>query len=150
MDIKDDIFNNPEKYVLIRNEKQILEVYGELFDKLSPDILPFYIEKENENSNPSFRLIITPSGVVAVNSEEKNYIWELDFNTEKGLSLLEQLNLFCARAKSGEIQDLVQKLETKEQKYFLRIFPYDDHQASQVLVDELDQKYTAYSCTMNN
>ncbi len=143
MDKKDSILNNPERYVLVRNKEQILQLYGDIFEECTIDILPFYIERVNSNTSSIFRFIITPSGVVAVASEDKEYIWGIDFDSEEGISLLEQLNVSCAQIKSSDIHDLIPTLETETQKYYLRIFPYNDQRASEVLVYELENKFLA-------
>lgn len=145
MDKKDNILSNPGKYVLVSRKEQILESYGDLFEEFNIDVLPFYIEKLHENTIRSHRLVLTPSGVVALASEDKNYIWEMDFNTEEGIHLLEEANKLSAEIKSRDIHDLVPILNTEQQTYYLRLLPYNDQQASEVLIDALDQKYTAYN-----
>ena len=141
-----DLLISPEKYVLVKNEEQVLDAYGNLFEKMHIDILPFYIEKKFNAilKTNSPRFIITPSGIVGVTSERGDKIWNMNFETPEGKLLLEKLNQCSAQVKSKDIDDLTQTLSIENQNYYLKLLPYNDSDASKVLVDELDQKYNAY------
>ena len=140
-----DILENPEKYVQFANIGQLIEVYGELFTPIEEDYESVYIEKLNKHINKLFRFIAFYSGVVAVSSEHKNNIWEIDFNSEEGLKLLGILDNVITERESNDIKELVQELSTEEGKYFVRIFPFQDQRASQVLASELDDRLMAYN-----
>ncbi|PKN02745.1 hypothetical protein CVU76_01780 [Candidatus Dojkabacteria bacterium HGW-Dojkabacteria-1] len=145
MDKEDNILNNPNKFVLVVGKEEILEAYSELFDVVNVDILPFYIEKLHDNTVRAHRLVITPSGIVAIASEDKDVIWEMNFETEEGIHLLEESNRLSAQTESRDIHDLIPVIETEQQTYYLRLLPYFDQRASAVLIDILDQKYAAYN-----
>ena len=145
MDRKDSILSNPGKYVLVRDKEQILEAYYELFEELNIDILPFYIEKLGENTTRAHRLVITPSGVVAIASEDKHHIWEMDFETDEGKHLLGVANNLSSQVQSRDIHELIPVLRTDEQTYYLRLLPYYDQKSSEVMIDFLNMKYATYN-----
>lgn len=142
-----DMLENPEKYVQFAYIGQLLDIYGELFTPIEDDSQPvyIYIEKLNKNTNKLFRFIALYNGVVAISSEHKNHIWDIDFTSEEGLKLLGILDDVIEERKSNDIQELVQEITLDEEKYFLRIFPFRDQQASQVLSSELDDRLMRYN-----
>lgn len=132
----------PELSVLVHNKEQILSAYQGLFDTVYVG-WPFEIEKHFKNTHDLFRLIICPSGVVAISSKERNRIWNMNFESDEGKSLLEQSSMLLAEANPNDITDLIRELIIEDNTYYLRMLPYDDQKASDVLVYELDQKYMA-------
>lgn len=140
-----DLLENPEKYVQFANIGQLLETYGELFTPIEEDYESIYIEKLNKHTNKLFRFIAFFNGVVAVSSEDKDRIWHTNFNSEEGLKLLGILDSVITERESNDIKELVQELSIDEEKYFVRIFPFQDQRASQVLASELDDRLMAYN-----
>lgn len=140
-----DILENPEKYVQFANIGQLLETYGELFTPIEEDYESIYIEKLNKHTNKLFRFIAFFNGVVAISSESKEDIWNMDLNSEEGLKLLGILDSVITERESNDIKELVQELSIDEEKYFVRIFPFQDQRASQVLASELDDRLMAYN-----
>lgn len=119
-------------------------MYQELFETVSVDDIQFDVEKLHKNTTRTHRLVISPSVVVAIASKDPDYIWNIDFNSEEGQSLLEQGSILSAGTQSFDIHDLVPVLETDSQTYYFRILPYNDQRSSAVLTAILDQKYSDY------
>lgn len=143
MDRRDNVLSQE----VFNNEQEILDRYNGLFFEKEFDEEPYYIEKAEPETNPSFRFFLTPGGVVAVSSFEPRDIWSLTGEKDTEQALLLQLNIITKENRSFAVEDLVKELHSYSKIYFLRILPYGDKQSYEVIKRVLDPRYAQYKNT---
>jgi hypothetical protein len=126
---------------LFNSKEDILERYNELFVEKNLDNTPYYLEIPTSDEPDVFRFIITPSGVVGVASLDKEHIWEVDLNSDEEKRFLTRLNRIVGQNNNtDDIKSLVREFRSDNQTYFLRILPYSQKRASEVLKCVLDER----------
>ncbi len=126
---------------LFNSKEDILERYNKLFVEKNLDNTPYYLEIPTSDEPDVFRFIITPSGVVGVASLDKEHIWEVDLNSDEEKRFLTRLDKIVGQNNStDDIKNLVREFRSDNQTYFLRILPYSQKRASEVLKCILDER----------
>ncbi len=126
---------------LFNSKEDILERYNELFIEKNLDNTPYYLEIPTFDEPDVFRFIITPSGFVGVASLDRERIWEIDLNSEEDKRLLTRLDKMVEEnSNTDDIKNLVKEFRSDNQTYFLRILPYSQKRASEVLKCILDER----------
>jgi hypothetical protein len=136
--------------IIFKSNEDILERYGDIFDKETIGEENYYIEKENdlEKTDP-FRFFITPNGLIALSSStgipgDERDVWDLDFEDEIIRRFLEFLDAFISEKKSyNEFRDL-QGLIPYSNGYSYRIYRYNNHRDSEIVKYVLDEKRMGY------
>ncbi len=132
--------------VLVNSIKDISLAYPELFIKLHVDSSPFLIEKKFEKVDYSQepRLILNPSGIVAVSCPKDNeYVWE-DYNKEEYRKLLEETNTMINITNKENSDDLVKQKNVNGKMITIKCFPYNNVKASTNLVKLAEDKMQKY------
>ncbi|MDY0097229.1 MAG: hypothetical protein RBS01_02655 [Candidatus Dojkabacteria bacterium] len=126
---------------LFDSKEDILERYNELFVEENLDNTTFYLEIPTSDEPDVFRFIITPSGVVGVASLDKEHIWEVDLNSDEDKRFLTRLDKIVGQNNStDDIKNLVREFRSDNETYFLRILPYSQKRASEILKCILDER----------
>ena len=76
-----DVLNNPEKYTLIANTEQLIDVYENHFEKGKLYRTDVYLEKDlyAQEHRPDSRFMITTSGLVTLRGEN---VWNQSINDQ--------------------------------------------------------------------
>ena len=124
---------------LFNSKEDILDRYGELFEKEELDDSQYYLELHTSDESDVFRFIITPSGFVGVSSLDRERIWEIDINSDEDKRLLTKLDKIVGEnSNTDDIKKLVREFRSDNETYFLRILPYSQKNTSEVLKCVLD------------
>jgi len=92
--IGEEILKTPREFLAVANKEQILEAYPDLFEKVSVDSIPFYLEKKpNKRILPGHRYVMTPSGFVRFEGK-RDLVWEV---SKESTDILSQFNEYAAR-----------------------------------------------------
>ena len=135
MDLKD---NTPD-LELITSKEDLFEKYNILFTKEVIDERDYYFEIPTQEKLDLYRVIVTPSGIVAVSSLKLEQIWEID--SQQNQKMLHDLDIVVERFSDTEdIRKLTREFRSGTETYFLRILPYNQVSISQVLRCILDER----------
>ncbi len=136
--------NELDFQVLVASNEQVADAYPEIFEKLSIDIMPIYIEKNYKEINHSTepRIILLPSGIISVISEgNQDFIWG-DYQTEEYKNFLVELN---KKAREWSIGNTKESLLSHQEvingeEYIINLFPHKDMAAGEALINRIDKK----------
>lgn len=136
--------------VLITSTKDISLAYPELFTQCNVDSLPFLIEKKVDKVECSQepRLVLTPSGIVAISLQKNNeFVWN-DYNNEQYLKLLEEANksIRLINEEEGKGEKPYSTIEKKidDKVFSIECFPYNSVKASKNLMKLIEDKMQKY------
>ena len=87
MDQKDITSSN-----LINSKEQLLDEFGVLFSEEMIAKEPYYLEKPSEDALDIHRFIITPSGIVAVTTSQREEVWEIGTGKDDDEKILLELD----------------------------------------------------------
>lgn len=125
----------------INSTDELLKRYGDLFLETSIDGEFFYLAVCTRTDPEPFRIIITPSGVVAVTSINKLDVWDINPRGREDSRLFHKLDSVVSKSiDKTEIPDLIGNFEFENQRYFTRILPYSDPTSSELLIHLLNEK----------
>jgi hypothetical protein len=136
--------NELDFQVLIASNEQVVDAYPEIFEKLSIDIMPIYIEKNYEEIDHSTdpRIILLPSGIISVSSKEnQDFIWG-NYQTEKYRNFLVELN---KKTRDWSMKNSKKNMLSYEEiidgkEYIISFFAYKDIDTNKTLIDTIDEK----------
>jgi hypothetical protein len=136
--------NELDFQVLIASNEQVVDAYPEIFEKLSIDIMPIYIEKNYEEIDHSTdpRIILLPSGIISVSSKEnQDFIWG-NYQTEKYINFLVELN---KKTRDWSMKNSKKNMLSYEEiidgkEYIISFFAYKDIDTNKTLIDTIDEK----------
>lgn len=136
--------NEPNFQLLVRSNEQVVDAYPEIFGKLSIDIMPIYIEKNYEEIDHSTdpRIILLPSGIISVSSEEnQDFIWG-NYQTEEYRNFLVELN---KRTRDWSMKNMQEDILSNEEiingkEYIINFYPYQNIPVGKVLIDSIEKK----------
>jgi hypothetical protein len=136
--------NELDFQVLIASNEQVVDAYPEIFEKLSIDIMPIYIEKNYEEIDHSTdpRIILLPSGIISVSSKEnQDFIWG-NYQTEKYRNFLVELN---KKTRDWSMKNSKENMLSYEEiidgkEYIISFFAYKDIDTNKTLIDTIDEK----------
>ena len=91
-----DILSNPEKYTVIANAEQLMDVYGEKFLNGKLYRTDVYLEKDlyNRDNRPDSRFMITTSGLVTLRGQN---IWDQSINDQDFLEGVQRTTIDIKR-----------------------------------------------------
>jgi hypothetical protein len=136
--------NELDFQVLVASNEQVVAAYPEIFEKLSIDIMPIYIEKNYEEIDHSTdpRIILLPSGIISVSSKEnQDFIWG-NYQTEKYRNFLVELN---KKTRDWSMKNSKKNMLSYEEiidgkEYIISFFAYKDIDTNKTLIDTIDEK----------
>ncbi|NLZ24458.1 hypothetical protein GX888_01775 [Candidatus Dojkabacteria bacterium] len=125
-----------ESPVLFNSTDEVLEQYGELFQK-EDDL---YLEKSHPEKEDVFRIVLTDSIAYVISAFNTNEIWNLDDKNKS--NLLKEATEF-AHTKLDSTTNVKEQIHTffsGNQYYLVRVLPYGVEHNSSVLRCILDRK----------
>jgi len=136
--------NEPNFQVLVASNEQVATAYPEIFEKISIDIMPMYIEKDYEQIDHSTepRIILLPFGIISVISKDnQDFIWG-DCQTEEYENFLVELN---KKTRKWSIKNTKERMLSHQEiingkEHIINFFPYQDIDAGKVLIDSIERK----------
>ncbi len=137
--------DNKCETVIFTSNNDILERYGDIFEKESIEDLDFYLEKDFGSNSNSFRFIITPHGLIALsssssipNSEED--VWSLSTDTPTVDYLFQKIDsLVETNIGNYNLKDLQGPLLLSV-GYSYRIYQYNHQRDSEIIKSVLDER----------
>ena len=133
--------------VLITSNQDLLDSYPNKFEKHVIETSDIFVEvkipqidyaKEN-------RIILVPSGIVSINTEDSDFLWGNCEGSEY-VELLKELNKHCRDGNIAQENSNLDLLFSEEKigdrDYQIRFFPYNNKEASTNLITEIEEKNT--------
>lgn len=138
---------NLNPMVLIKSNQDLLDSYPNKFEKHTIETSNIFVEvkipeidyaKEN-------RIILVPSGIVSINTEDSDFLWG-NCEGEEYVELLKELNKHCRDCNIAQESNTLGSLFSEEKignrDYQIRFFPYNDTESSKNLITEIEEKNT--------
>lgn len=135
---------------IFASNDDILERYGEIFEREVIDEKEYFLEKDfNLEDVDIFRFFLTPSGIIAISSythipEEKRDVWELNTEQPTVKDFLRFLNVFVEERSSFNDMRYLQGAIPYAKGYSYRIYRYNNEYDSEILKEFLDQRRMGY------
>jgi len=91
-----DVLNNPEKYTLIGNAEQLMDVYGDHFEEGKLYRTDVYLEKDlyTKDHRPDSRFMATSAGLVTLRGEN---VWNQNINDQEFLEGVQRTTIDIKR-----------------------------------------------------
>ncbi len=91
-----DVLNNPEKYTVIANAEQLMDVYGDKFEVGKLYRTDVYLEKDlyNQDLRPDSRFMITSAGLVTLKGSN---VWDQSINDQDFLEGVQRATIDIKR-----------------------------------------------------
>jgi len=136
--------------LIFKSNEDILERYGDIFEKEVIEGNNYYIEKENDiEKTDLFRFFITPNGLIALSSStgipgDERDVWDLDFQDKIIRRFLEFLDTFIFEKKPSTELKVLQGLIPYSNGYSYRIYTYNNRRDSETVKSVLDERRMGY------
>ncbi len=134
-----DVLNNPEKYTLIANTEQLIDVYENHFEKGKLYRTDVYLEKDlyTQDHRPDSRFMITTSGLVTLRGE---YVWNQSINDQDFLEGIQKITTDIKRhIEDSENPSFDQDVTIHDSQINVTYEPYTI-ETTEYVMRELDER----------